>query len=442
MEMLSDAAILVADTKKAIKANKCDFQSQHQTGGSSEGAGSKPVVLDESKGKTKDTNEGSGSKPEVPDESKGKTKDTNEGASSKPEVLDVSKAMSSAQESENESWVKSEDNDDDDRKSDDERTKSDNDTSIDLNKSDSKEEPQGDEFVHTPDDYVPIDDETQDVDDKEYVCINEELYGDVNMEMKAAEPTDKNKGDEEMTDVEEVETEHKEINQEVASAKVKDKVPTTTTVAPATQKEKTEAPLSSSSCSVSSNYGSIFLNLENIYSIETEIMFMLDVHVQQEIPKIQSSSLLTVSVSIIHEPIVLSSITEIITEAHTTTISPFIPHSQQSTPIPTPTTTEATTSTLAVPESETLSTIHIRVLDLEKEVKELKNVDHSTTLLVTIKFEVLTTVKEYLGTSLGDALHKVLKRHSTEFIEEHFVPTDVIEVLKQHQKPHKSAADI
>ncbi|GKA73262.1 hypothetical protein Tco_0779478 [Tanacetum coccineum] len=122
---LSDAAIHEEDTRKVIKASKLDLRYQHHTGGSSEGAGSKP------------------------------------------EVPDVSKAMSSDQESENESWGDSED-DDDDSKSDDERTESDDDKSIDLNKTDDEEEDQGDEFVHTPDDYVPTNDETHDVDNEEY----------------------------------------------------------------------------------------------------------------------------------------------------------------------------------------------------------------------------------------------------------------------------------
>ncbi|GJT60369.1 DNA-directed DNA polymerase [Tanacetum coccineum] len=72
MEMLSDVAMLAAETKKAIKASKRDFRSQYRTGGSSEGAGSKQKVLDELKGNTKDTNEEAGSKPEVPDVSKTK----------------------------------------------------------------------------------------------------------------------------------------------------------------------------------------------------------------------------------------------------------------------------------------------------------------------------------------------------------------------------------
>ncbi|GJS37896.1 hypothetical protein Tco_0536278 [Tanacetum coccineum] len=144
------------------------------------------------------------------------------------------------------------------------------------------------------------------------------------------------------------------------------------------------------------------------------------VYVLQEVPKIQSSSLLTVPVSVILEPTVLSSIPKITTEALATTISPFIPQfiliPQHSTPIPTPTTTKAATSTLAVQESKTLTAIHLRLSDLEKEVKELRNVDHSASLLATIKFDVLATIKEYLGTSLGDALYKVLQRHTAEFI--------------------------
>ncbi|GKF62227.1 hypothetical protein Tco_0182281, partial [Tanacetum coccineum] len=66
-----------------------------------------------------------------------------------------------------------------------------------------------------------------------------------------------------------------------------------------------------------------------------------------------------------------------------------------------------------------------------KEVKELKNVDHSKVLLATIKSKVTLAVNEYLGTNLGDTLHKVLQRHTAEFIQEHFVLADVIDVLKQ-----------
>ncbi|GJR37340.1 hypothetical protein Tco_1213024 [Tanacetum coccineum] len=62
------------------------------------------------------------------------------------------------------------------------------------------------------------------------------------------------------------------------------------------------------------------------------------------------------------------------------------------------------------------------ITNLEKDVKELKTIDHSATLLSTIKIEVPNAVKEYLGTSLDDALHKVLQKHSANITKEQSVP--------------------
>ncbi|GJV53559.1 hypothetical protein Tco_1449300 [Tanacetum coccineum] len=136
-----------------------------------------------------------------------------------------------------------------------------------------------------------------------------------------------------------------------------------------------------------------------------EIISMMDIKVQHRDPSIQISPLLTIPVSVIPE----SSL------APTTTIPPpippFISPQQQSTPIPIPTTTEATTLTTAALDFETHSAIHLRVSDLEKEVKELKNVDYSS-------------------------------RHTAELIKEHSVPADVVEVLQQQQQTQKSAEDI
>ncbi|GJZ84673.1 hypothetical protein Tco_0650012 [Tanacetum coccineum] len=82
------------------------------------------------------------------------------------------------------------------------------------------------------------------------------------------------------------------------------------------------------------------------------------------------------------------------------------------TPLPIPTTTitttEAPTSAFVNPKSETLSALQLRVSDLEKEVKELKQADHSTTLRASIRSEVPSAVNEYHVSSLGDALQKEL----------------------------------
>ncbi|GJR33781.1 hypothetical protein Tco_1209465 [Tanacetum coccineum] len=348
IELLSESASLKeAQLKKSIKRSKQETNI-YQVGSLSEGADLESEVLDELKGKSIGTSEGTGLKPGVPD---------------------VSKADSS--ESKYESLG----------------------DTVDLNKTDDEKE---DEFVHTPEDYVPTDDETDDVDDEEYNRINKEMYDDVNVELKYAEPANEEKGDEEMSHAKRVDAKHEEVSQAVAGDQVKDDAQATVTAALATQ--KTKVPLQSSS--ISSDYATKFLNFNNIPSGETEIISMMDIKVQQEDLTIQTTPLLTVLVTVIHE----TSIT--LATTIPPLIPPFIHLQQQSTPIPTLTTTEATTSTTYVPDSEILFAIHLRVSDLEKEVKELKNVDHSSTLLAIIKSEVTTAIKEYLGTSLDDALYK------------------------------------
>ncbi|GKE37652.1 hypothetical protein Tco_1461057, partial [Tanacetum coccineum] len=140
------------------------------------------------------SSEGSDFESEVPDEPKAKSIDISEGTGLKPGVPDVSKADSSKNE-----------------------------------------------YVHTPEDYVPTDDETDDVDDEEYDRINKELYDDVN-----------------------VNAEHEEVSQEVADDQVKDDAKTTVTAALAT-----DVPLQSSS--ISSDYATKFLNLNNI-ALESETL--------------------------------------------------------------------------------------------------------------------------------------------------------------------------
>nr|GEU73298.1 Gag-Pol polyprotein [Tanacetum cinerariifolium] len=123
----------------------------------------------------------------------------------------------------------SDDNDDDDQQGDRKKTKSANEKADDLNKTDDEEE---DEFVHTLDDYVPTDDEN--VDNEEYGRINEEMYSDVNVELKDTELEGEGKDDEKMTDAGHVDAEHENVNQEVIGDQVKDDAQKTITAAPAT----------------------------------------------------------------------------------------------------------------------------------------------------------------------------------------------------------------
>ncbi|GKE28543.1 hypothetical protein Tco_1443927, partial [Tanacetum coccineum] len=83
----------------------------------------------------------------------------------------------------------------------------------------------------------------------------------------------------------------------------------------------------------------------------------------------------------------------------------------------------------------------LRVSDLEKEVKELKQVDHSTALHASIRFEVPSAVQEYLRLSLGDALQKELQKNTKDLIQQHSLkhPIDLLE--KDSQKTAKAEFD-
>ncbi|GJU73327.1 hypothetical protein Tco_1264732 [Tanacetum coccineum] len=188
------------------------------------------------------------------------------------------------------------------------------------------------------------------------------MYSDVNVELKDSKHESKGKDDKEMTNGGQVDAEHEKVSQEVAGDQVKDDAQATITAALATQ--KIEVPLQSSS--ISSDYATKFLNFDNIPSGETKIISMMDIKVQHENLSIQTSPLLTVPVTVIPET----------SFAPVTTIPPpippFISLQQQSTPIPRPTTTQATTSTTTVLDSETLFAIHQRFFDMENEVKTQK----------------------------------------------------------------------
>nr|GEU61188.1 retrovirus-related Pol polyprotein from transposon TNT 1-94 [Tanacetum cinerariifolium] len=124
-----------------------------------------------------------GFQPEVPEEPKGMSVDIHEGTGLNPGVPDVSKAYSS--ESEYESL-------------------GDSGNEANVQETNDDEEESDNEFVHTPEDYVPTDDEaddeTKDVDEEDYKRINEELYGDVNVRLTDAEHNDEEKEDSETTD--------------------------------------------------------------------------------------------------------------------------------------------------------------------------------------------------------------------------------------------------
>ncbi|GKA70296.1 hypothetical protein Tco_0776360 [Tanacetum coccineum] len=225
------------------------------------------------------------------------------------------------------------------------------------------------------------------------------------------EEKDDKEGDDEDAEIESDEDEiykykirvRKDKDVEMINAKVEDS-------------EKAELPPTSSSLSVSSGFGDQFLKLSFDNSlvstvkdnIDAEINSLLEVKIQYKVPYIQSPSVPRVPVSVISEPTVLIRVQKTSSAAPVTTLplpsvstTPHVPQ-QTTTPIPTPPiTTETPTITTVVPESDTLTAVQLRVAKLEKDVSELKNIDHSAETIATLKSQVPTVVDDYLGSKLG-----------------------------------------
>ncbi|GJU18557.1 hypothetical protein Tco_1146523 [Tanacetum coccineum] len=108
-------------------------------------------------------------------------------------------------------------------------------------------------------------------------------------------------------------------------------------------------------------------------TIDTEINSLLEVKIQYEVPHTQSSSVLSVHVYVIFEPTVPTLVQESPSTATVTTLpppsvstTPSVPQ-QTTTSIPKPpTTTDAQIITTAVPESNALTAVELRVAKLEK----------------------------------------------------------------------------
>nr|GEW11879.1 zinc knuckle CX2CX4HX4C [Tanacetum cinerariifolium] len=256
---------------------------------------------------------------QVPDESKDKTPGTDERTSTKPRVPDVPTYQS---KSENESWgdCKDEDNDDDSddvSKGNDDKAANDDDGDNDASDSektdsdDEEEEIKDDEYVHTPDYYVHTNEETNGENKEFYDEEYDELYKDVNVKSKVTEHEEVGKGDTEMTDTKG----------------------------------------SKQSSSVSSDFASKFLNLDNVSQVIDEVASMMNVKVRHE-----------------------------------------------------------ESSTQAPP----IFSVH-RVSTLEKELVQFKQVDHFAQILASIKSQIPVIANEHLTTRIGFATQTALQSYTTEF---------------------------
>ncbi|GKA36770.1 hypothetical protein Tco_0723335 [Tanacetum coccineum] len=295
-----------------------------------------------------------GSQPKVLDESQDKTTRTDEGTSTKPGVPDVPKYLS---ESENESWVDSgDDNNDDDSN---EVTKDDdeNDVESDANE-DKEEEEKEEEDVHTLDSFEFND------DDEDY----DELYKDVNVRLKVAEHEEVGKGDAEMTDTAHENASHEKLYEQV----IEDAHVTLTS------SQNTE--VSKQSSSISSNFASKFINLDNVSPVIDEVASMMNVKTPHEESSTQAPLLLTVPVTSIPKTSTVVAMTVPLI------IQPFSSIPQMTTPTRIPTTEPMTSSIPALPDFASLFRFDQRVSTVEQELSQVKQVDHSLQSY-TIEFE-------------------------------------------------------
>nr|GEY77447.1 hypothetical protein [Tanacetum cinerariifolium] len=199
-------------------------------------------------------------------------------------------------------------------------------------------------------------------------------------------------------------------------------------------KEPIEFPLPSSNMSFSSGFGTSFFSLSDISLtgelkdiIKADFSSLMDIHIQQETPQIQSLSVQMVPISVIPETTNLPPIHEILTK---TLVSIVVssPHmlatistvQQTSTPILTPSiTTDAPTITTAFPESNAIFVVQIRVAKLEKDVLELKKIDLFAEALATLKTQVPSVIDNYLGSKVTNVFQNELKKHTENLIQKY-----------------------
>ncbi|GKB38254.1 ribonuclease H-like domain-containing protein [Tanacetum coccineum] len=258
----------------------------------------------------------------------------------------------------------------------------------------------------------------------------------IDLEMTVDEETDDEileKGDAEMSDVAKADAEKTE--------EAKD------------DSKKAELPPTSSSLSVSLGFGGQFLKLSSDTSLtgtvkdttDVEISSLLDIKIQSEVPHIQSPSVLKVLVFVISEPSVLTPVQETPLATPVTTLPPLYvsnippaPLQQSTTPIPTPPiTTDAPTITTAVLESDALSAVQLKVAKLEKDVFELKKIDHSAKALATLKSQVLMVVEQYLGSKIAPKSSRIKTLIINLEQEYEKSASEILKIKKEQAKKEK-----
>ncbi|GJZ68648.1 hypothetical protein Tco_0631888 [Tanacetum coccineum] len=197
---------------------------------------------------------------------------------------------------------------------------------------------------------------------------------DDDLDMDDNDGNDDDKGDDQDADDENEETDD---DDDIYKYKIRDDA------------KKIEIPLSNSSLSVSLGFGDQFLKLSFDSSLASTVKDSVD--------------------------------TDIISSIQ-----------QTKTPIPTPpTTTKAPTITTAISGSNALTTIELRVAKFEKDVSELKTVDHSSEALYVLQSYVPPFVDSYLDSKLTKKSTPTTKQESEKS------PPDILKIKKEQAEKQK-----
>ncbi|GKE29920.1 hypothetical protein Tco_1445304, partial [Tanacetum coccineum] len=319
-------------------------------------------------GKASGSGDGTDLQSGVPNELHRTTSGADEGTDTKPGVLDVPKYD---YESDKESWGDSEEEDDDDEDDTEDDEGNDDGDNKDDDKNDDEEETDSDrtgsdrikipvlnqsttEYYEEEEEETVDDEEKMDEEDDE---VTKELYKDMNVNL--------GNEDAEITNADQGGADQQNISQESVYEQVEEHAHVTLTTVHDTQ--KTGGTMQSSS--VSSDFTSKLLNLKNPSPANNEIASLIDTTVHHE-------------------------------ELGTT-------------PTPTPTALETTTSFLALLDFASVFKLNKRVTNLEKDLAEMKQVNQYAKALSSIPAIVDHYIDNKLGEVIQKAIQLFLKKKST-----------------------------
>ncbi|GJQ89296.1 retrovirus-related pol polyprotein from transposon TNT 1-94 [Tanacetum coccineum] len=256
---------------------------------------------------------------------------------------------------------------------------------------------------------------------------------DVDVEMVEAKTVEcKNKEKDEMTDAAKADVE--KTTEEKGDAKLAGNVMTSDYLV----KVSTEFPLLSSSLSVSSRFGTQFLNSSSDISLTGVLKDFAEADTTNlpPIPEILYETLVSIAISPPH-------------------VTPTISIVQQTTtPIPAqPIITESPTITTAVPKFDALTTVRLRVVKLEKDVSKLKKIDLSAEALTTLnKIQTLIINLEQESEKSALEIHKIKmeqpeKQKMPKYMikstdkNENAMYKGVADTVKNHKRQHDDDDD-